>query len=93
MKQHAPHLHGWKPPLASEEGAEAFSRQILQKAQHFARAVLTPCQKNVMAGVLIDHEARVGDGLVHGLRFFDRGDRRLAGMQDKCWYFNPWAQV
>jgi hypothetical protein len=75
------------------EGAQAVSRQTLQKAQHFARAVLTPCQENVMTGVLIDHEAGVGYGLVHGLRLFDRGDRRLAGMQDKCWYFNPWAQV
>ena len=93
MKLHVPHIHGWKPPLSSEEGAQAVSRQILQKAQHFARAVLTPGQKNMMAGVLIDHKAGVGDGLMHGLRFFDRSDRRLAGMQDKCWHFNTRTQV
>ena len=80
------------PLSPQDEGARPSHDRLCRKAQHFAGAVLTPCQKNVMAGVLIDHEAGVGDSLVHGLRFFDRSDRRLAGMQDKCWYFDTRAQ-
>ena len=81
-------------PLSPRERGHRTSHDRPCRKRSISRAQSSlRVKKNMMTGVLIDHEAGVGDGLVHGLRFFDRGDRRLAGMEDKGWYFDTRAQV